>query len=780
MRERTAKRLLEPCRSSFTAYCPTMDLVATVSKKDVIDVWRYNGQRVFGLHNDNEEGDARTRRTVEGLAWREDGRMLAVALKDGSDGRDGRVLLLDSFSGKVAHELRAEEEEESGVMRVGRSARSSAGDKEVRGEGVWKMSWHSHFANAAQIRRQLAKVDGRVGLDDLLGLNADVKKLLRAKADLPRELARIEIDASLPKLSTLPSTGADDDIFSTRQSVDAIFHAQSGEAAVARGGVDTVDVLVRVIGECVLLVSVFDSFVVGTVDIVQALPKGLQALRVVHEASHPLLTAHYLAVAAHADGLAEISKAPESLHLLSLDLRFISQTSYILPLVVGKATQLQNLLRYILQISDQLSAEVRTAFDLPSRFVENINETLAEEDENLNFMSEAYRLIITGMCHDKFREWLVDQVGDRGLKRWEKAVGDCLDMIRRITIECLAPAVERAEIVLSRLDGLSRFADIASKLGLEEKSIRAVREVLDALTIHCEDMLRDACTEIREFAAFMRWLKWETEVQTLGEDSERAEEMRESYTGEAEIRIVLDYIESAMKTSRLVRYISSDSKVLPSEDSMKDNNLFAMYEKARSTEQAEDLLKLSDLVHIVRQRSEVVFKSIAETLRKSILVSYVAELPMLSKVDSRIVAPAEGESFMLHIVGREKAGTPQLRHVALKVEADSRTSSRGLQSSTIDLPSDPSGGLLDVKVAGDDALLALVHDETSQNRAIVGRSLSGHNEAWQTRHLFAEGVMGSGMIPSQLIVNQRKDRRGVVVTDEDDIGFVVMDQDVSA
>ena len=69
MRDKTVKRLLEPCHSSLTAACPTMNLVATVSKKHAVDVWRFNGQRVFGLPV--EEDDSRT---VEGLAWRADGK----------------------------------------------------------------------------------------------------------------------------------------------------------------------------------------------------------------------------------------------------------------------------------------------------------------------------------------------------------------------------------------------------------------------------------------------------------------------------------------------------------------------------------------------------------------------------------------------------------------------------------------------------------------------------------------------------------------------------------
>ena len=54
-------------------------------------------------------------------------------------------------------------------------------------------------------------------------------------------------------------------------------------------------------------------------------------------------------------------------------------------------------------------------------------------------------------CDPKLKEWLVDEVGDRGLKRWEKAVGDCLEVVRRMTSECLA------RICQSRISNDARF-----------------------------------------------------------------------------------------------------------------------------------------------------------------------------------------------------------------------------------------------------------------------------------------------------------------------------------
>ena len=55
-----------------------MDLVATVTRKDAVDVWRLNGQRVFGGGferdaNGEAEGGEGKETNVKAVGWRRDG-----------------------------------------------------------------------------------------------------------------------------------------------------------------------------------------------------------------------------------------------------------------------------------------------------------------------------------------------------------------------------------------------------------------------------------------------------------------------------------------------------------------------------------------------------------------------------------------------------------------------------------------------------------------------------------------------------------------------------------
>lgn len=77
MHQIAIKTLTEPCRPELLCYCPTMDLVATVTEKQAVNVWRLNGQRVFGLMPDVENAPQ-----VVGLIWKSDGRLKILSFTD--------------------------------------------------------------------------------------------------------------------------------------------------------------------------------------------------------------------------------------------------------------------------------------------------------------------------------------------------------------------------------------------------------------------------------------------------------------------------------------------------------------------------------------------------------------------------------------------------------------------------------------------------------------------------------------------------------------------------
>lgn len=304
------------------------------------------------------------------------GRLLAVACADGT------VRIISSYSGKTVHHYQ--------TYQTQKQPSSSSQQPSPK---ATCLGWGVNFTDSKAAQQHLRDSAGQISVEDLLTPGTHPSKVAALlQADLPRELALLDIETSLPKLSTLPSTGGDDDVFSSRASIDAIFHSS------AKDTTDSVDVLFVGYDDGSVHLRIFDCFEIGSLQ-----PGSCQILR---HASHPLSSTHALL----ATPLSNDTHAP--LELVSLDLRFITKSGRYLSLLASKTTQLQNLLRYIGQVQRQIELEWKNAQELPARFLRSVNEDLQEKC-HCDFITAIYHLIVTGHCFEPMREFLVDIVGER-------------------------------------------------------------------------------------------------------------------------------------------------------------------------------------------------------------------------------------------------------------------------------------------------------------------------------------------------------------------------------
>lgn len=742
-----SKQLPEPCIQSTLAYCPTMDLVA-VATDSGITVFRLNGQRVFGIAN---AGSKDTWAVVKsGLTWSSNGQFLAIA------GSDSTVRLVNVFSSKIVHQLA--------------SAAGKSGDDMVR--EISNLSWSPCFANGTTTQRQLDAAGDDVSLDDLLGFSPQVSSLLKIKADLPRALGELDVESSLPKLATLPSTGGDDDVFSTRTSIDAIFHSKS------RGQSEMLDVLLTAYEDSYATVNVkiFSSFEIGDVQLSSSIPSSNAELplKVIQQASHPFLPTHFLLVQ-HAS----------SLHLLRLDLNFIPQTSpNYLPILATKATQLENLLRYLAQIESQLSHEIKAAFDLPGRYLNNVTESLQQRHPKADFRNEVWHLVCTGECSEMMREWLVDEVGDRGVKRWEKGVSDALELVRRGVSECVLPCIERMYFVLSRLEGLSRFGKSRKVLGLDEEMIGGVRGTVDVISLVSNDLLKTVGDELRAFETFMKWFRGEVEVQGLEIGSERREELSAQRADEIDVRAVLGYVDGGLARSNVLNFLKGDLKdeksaFMAQVDEDDEGQFYERYKilrrKAIEKKKTRDaqLPKLDELVERLKGQCAKVFEQIAATLKKSIRHSHVVNLH----------ADCSPEGIAMRVVAGELASEKELTYGVFVASKGSKsahnvlltrlqcTSLAAIPHQASQLTMEYDGEVIDLQFIDDADFMVLVagNDGSSIYRCAVADQASAliHRFEMQQRQ----------SPPRKLEVNGRKGRRVVCVLDEDGMRYEIFDID---
>ena len=745
----------------------------------LVEVYRLNGQKVFTIGI--ERGDSVV--GVVDVAWRDDGIILAIVTSDNA------TRLVNSFSGKIVHTfsslslLPPTPPSTTSLPKSPSSKRKSAnydaGSNKRRCTPT-SINYSTHFAEAKSAGQHLeaARQEKGTTLDDLLSLNADIDQLLRLKADLPKELANIDVEQFLPKLATLPSNGmGEDDVFSTRTSVDAIFHPAKRNV----GSLST-DVVTVTQSDAQLHIRVFDSFEVGDVDLNRSLdtPTGCTFGKAHRIVTHPFSEKIYAVVEENHSSSSRrqtrsqgvLEEATQPLHLISIDLRFVRYSKHTLSILATKATQLQNLIRYLRQIEKQLAREVKTAFDLPSRFIRTLEEDLKEQDgQGSTFETSAYHVMLTGEVHGKFKEWLADILGERGVKRWDKAVYECLELVRRLISENWNPAVERAGIVVSRLAGL---AVASSTFDIDQRVLDGLRDTIDIMAVVGEDLLRDTNAEISGFSAFIKWLKREVEMAGLEDTSEKLDEMREG-SDHSEVRKVLKYMSERLRDTSVKKYIKeSQSFGTGNEDEF---GTYTNFKQARQAGiDANSIPSMETLTTTLTEQCDRLFKQVAAKLKENVLAQYVCKLTDEidpATMDSRIVY--QPDYPVLHILGKHSSSEGQM--CWLRKSLDGATPKSAISSKQVVLHNVKE--VLDIKIVDDRRALILTRNP-AQTKVI---SVSLQDDAQQiVQHVFGgrdDAYTKAGLKPWKLDINGRKARRTMTVMDEHGRGYGVFDLDSS-
>lgn len=254
-----------------------------------------------------------------------------------------------------------------------------------------------------------------------------------------------------------------------------------------------------------------------------------------------------------------------------------------------------------------------------------------------------------------------------------------------MTHECLLPALERCEVVLSRLIGISKFHKLNHILGLETRDLQEAVETLDCLHLLSHSIMTKTSRELHQFMEFSRWLRHEIDIQTAEPMSQTLEELLEK-SDLIDHATTLDYIEGALTKSSLRHYISSTTGTTPkSEDSRKgiaDREKLSFYEAFKNTLAAEenglskdnnsnnhnktetsrpDLPRLNDLIARLESQCNRVFDQIALTQRRSIL--HHCLLVLHPDCDPDVVDTTmqyedlddSDESYIIHVASRLKS-----------------------------------------------------------------------------------------------------------------------------
>lgn len=508
-----------PVKSHLIKLCPTIEIIAVVAGERHIDGYRFDGSHAFGYDLRTTRADAAAH--IVSLAWQPDGLHLWVAWSD------GLTASLDTRVGRAY-----------GFMNT------RPGSQPKDNQSTPKIVSHSHGRNlvhpqlvnrskTAQRTRPLRPSRSNDGdfesaVDEIVGnkhtptleaftgaRNDEHNKLLCAPSGLPRQLATIDLQMELPRLSPLPHV--DDRLifgayapnrFVTQPDVDAAFPwtlsqlppDNVAEFAVMAWSDNSV------------------SFISPDLSTQKTLP-GEAAMH----ATHPFSSCHAFLCPDNA-------AKQDQLVFVSLDA--MRQSSHYFHYIPRYMTSLDSLANYVLHSIGAIRHSYKTATDLPTRFLNIAKDDLAASAQPWHLDAALYHQAVTGSMHPAMRAWLIDVVQERGLKRWEAAVTQGLDDVVRLLHTHLLPALERLTLVASRLRGLARMSP--PHVFLAAAPARLLTRVLD-----CADILRafahrtltHAADEQRASRTLISWLFEQAALARAEPNSGSARECLERLAG---------------------------------------------------------------------------------------------------------------------------------------------------------------------------------------------------------------------------------------------------------
>ncbi|KAH9222829.1 anaphase-promoting complex, cyclosome, subunit 4-domain-containing protein [Leptodontidium sp. 2 PMI_412] len=653
--EKTLHHAADP---SLVTYCPSMDLLALVTTDQQVFIYRLNGQRVYGaIQKADKLG-------VESIRWKPNGQLLAIAWSDGS------VRLVSAESSKIVLQF-------------------SAGDNVG---GVTCMSW---ALNLIHRPNPSSSKGGKESWGSFLATDRDLSDE-KAPLDLPQDLSLIDIEISLPKLSVLAAAGNSEDVFSSRSSLDALFRPFDPK--------DNTSVNVMVVGskEGHIHLSIYDSFEIGA--FVSPVVINGAPCHLIRHASHQEFSTHAL--------LMQAPKSDESLYFVPMDLRFISASSEYLSLLASRSTALNNLLRYIHQVEILMISEWKSTQELPSRFLRNINETLAEREDNRDIVQALYHSVATGHTFPAVREWLVDELSERGHKRWDKAVTTGLENLRRLIHENMLPALERCSLILSRFLGIVKFQGSNSSMGFTSQQITLIMDIVACLHLVSSKILIQVVDELELFSSFSMWLRHE--IDRLASDSSLPNEDAEKESSIDHSKVLL-YLQTIMTSSPLATFLN-DSPLHESVETWNHSKhglpMFELLDKElqkqeRGLQFLQPLPRVDLLCKFLEQQAHTIFSQIAEAEKRNVLFRKPQNVGVIEAdgpVDMRMSVNDINLS-QTHIAFVPKGSPSVVRIVCVMLSIENGVSSQhSISSSSIQLG---TGQVRDVKFLDESRLFVL-------------------------------------------------------------------------
>ncbi|KXS15948.1 hypothetical protein M427DRAFT_134745 [Gonapodya prolifera JEL478] len=479
-------------RHSASALCPAFNVIALSSLKSGHVI-------VHDLHKFKprwSHAPAQGARATS-LAWREDGRVLAVGCDDGA------VRLLDAEEGNVLHEF---------VLPV------PVSHEDADAAAVVALDWTRHVdANAHRDRSLPPATDFLPPLPPY------------SKASLPGA-AQGQAPESALFLPTL---------LSTPTSPDTHTHTPS---PLERARDDPIDVLVAVTADGGVHLVAYGVFYLGAVTLPEDVadrPDGDtdpdipsvhpsfhhpedDAAPAPRPLKHPLIESarispdlsrlHIAVSALLTDPLPPpdpFSASTRVLHALTIDTRHVHARPRLVARLAGGYVAYKRIAGYVAQGVRQAEKEWTVVKALVGRWRDRLSGRLSDMGDRTDAATSLLLFVGAGTCSSAVEEWLVREVGEQGLRSWEKTVDNGLMQLRQLCHAHLIPAVERIMAIVADLVAVAESDQtFQPSMTLNASAARACVKLASQMAGRLLQLADEVDEARRCMWEFAKWCKW--------------------------------------------------------------------------------------------------------------------------------------------------------------------------------------------------------------------------------------------------------------------------------
>lgn len=278
--------------------------------------------------------------------------------------------------------------------------------------------------------------------------------------------------------------------------------------------------------------------------------------------------------------------------------------------IIGYITQLIAIQNHVFDQLNYLQSECKPYISHFDRNLSNLKDSVySSVDLTTNFPTQKeletkilnvlYDILLTNLIPSDLKDYWLNQLGERGLKKHNKLVNTLYDLIRKVVFTQIITGIEKMIVILNNLEGLVNWFEHNSSnvnslsqapnidisyFGLNLNSILKLIENCQSFIKLLYKLIWDINDEQKHINDFLAWCKIEIIDKLTSEDNDIETFFNNNQTQPYKNSSILNYLNNFLFEPRIFKYFNIDCSMnevlLPSENSKE--NLLSNFENLQN------------------------------------------------------------------------------------------------------------------------------------------------------------------------------------------------------